>query len=379
MRAVLAQATAVGLVLALERSMLALKRQQNLDLQRRILDNLNSAILMFDHGLRLSYLNPAAERLLAGSARQLLGHKAGELFLNAGPIEQMLTAALDSDDSVTRRELELELMHSNRATVDVTVTPVLEGTAGSEVLVELIELDRFLRITRDESLYSQQVVTRELVRGLAHEVKNPLGGLRGAAQLLAKQLDNADLQEYTDVIISEADRLQSLVNRMLGPSTRHALRNTNIHEVLERVRSLVSAEVGGRIMLRRDYDPSIPEMQVDREQLIQALLNVVRNAAQAIPAEGEIVLRTRVLRKCFVGSKRHPLVARIEIIDDGPGIPKEIQDRIFYPMVTGRAEGTGLGLSIAQNLLQQHDGLIECTSAPGHTVFTLLIPIQREQ
>lgn len=359
--------------------MLALTRERNRDPQHRILENLNVAILLFDQQLRLRFVNSAGERLLEGSARQLVNSPVESLFVNAAPVNQLLSDALNTGESTTRRELILELVHGNRVTVDATVATITDGDAGTEVLLELIELDRFLRISRDEGLLSQQTVSRELIRGLAHEVKNPLGGLRGAAQLLAKQLDDPELREYTDVIIKEADRLQTLVNRMLGPSTRHATRDTNIHEVLERVHSLVTAEVGERITLVRDYDPSIPDMQADREQLIQAVLNIVRNAAQAIDGFGEIVLRTRILRKYFIGTKRYRLVAKVEIIDDGPGIPKELQDKVFFPMVTGRAEGTGLGLSIAQSLVQQHHGLIECTSSPGHTVFTLLIPLVTDE
>jgi two-component system nitrogen regulation sensor histidine kinase GlnL len=216
------------------------------------------------------------------------------------------------------------------------------------------------------------------MRGLAHEIKNPLGGLRGAAQLLEKQLDSEELKEYTNVIISEADRLQTLLNRILGPNRMPEKVLVNIHEVLERVRSLVSVEVGDGIKLVRDYDPSIPEVMADPDQLVQALLNIIRNACQALNGEGEVKLRTRVERKFNIGQNSHNLVARINIEDSGPGIPKEMIDKIFFPMVTGRAEGTGLGLSISQSLIEQHGGLIECQSEPGHTVFSIFLPIESE-
>jgi len=232
-----------------------------------------------------------------------------------------------------------------------------------------------LRISREENQLAQQEATQKILRGLAHEVKNPLGGLRGAAQLLERQLDSEDLKEYTRVIIDEADRLQKLVNRILGPNNLPNKRSINIHHVLEHIRSLLMAEGEQHTDIQRDYDPSIPDLAADSDQLIQALLNIARNACQALDDEGSITFRTRIERKYTIGKHRHDLVARVEIIDNGPGIPADMQDKIFFPMVTGRAEGTGLGLSITQSLIQQHDGLIEVNSVPGRTVFTVLLPI----
>jgi len=239
-------------------------------------------------------------------------------------------------------------------------------------------MDRLLRIARDESRATQQQTTQQMLRGLAHEIKNPLGGLRGAAQLLARELPSEDLKEYTDVIINEADRLQKLVNRILGPNKLPKLAQVNIHELLEHVRSLLLAEAPQGIQIRRDYDPSIPELTADADQIIQALLNIIRNAIEALQGEGEILLRTRVVRKFTIGQKQHDLVARIEVIDNGPGIAADVLERIFFPMVSSRAEGTGLGLSIAQSLIQQHNGIIECESEPGQTVFSIYIPIELE-
>ena len=229
---------------------------------------------------------------------------------------------------------------------------------------------------------AQHQAARAVVRGLAHEIKNPLGGLRGAAQLLERELSDESLKEYTRVIIGEADRLRNLVNRMLGPNTLPQKALINIHHVLERVRSVVLADTpvgalnaapGVRII--RDYDPSIPDFQADRDQLIQAVLNIVRNAVQAVGDTGDITLRTRIQRQATISQQRYKLAVRIDIVDNGPGIPTDMLENIFYPLVTGRPEGTGLGLSIAQSLINQHQGLIECTSRSGQTIFTLLLPL----
>ena len=222
------------------------------------------------------------------------------------------------------------------------------------------------------------MATRALVRGFAHEVKNPLGGLRGAAQLLEGELPDASLKEYTQIIISEADRLQKLVDEMLGPNRLPKKSLVNIHEVLERVRSLVLAEVPDGVQIKRNYDPSIPEFVADRDQLLQAVLNIVRNAIQAVEETGIIELKTRIERQFTIGNVRHRHVLRIDITDNGPGIPEEMQHRIFYPMVTSRAEGTGVGLSIAQSLISRHDGLIECSSNEDGAKFTILLPLEME-
>lgn len=346
------------------------------DLHQRVLEAMTSGLMLFDNNLRLRYVNAATEMLFGSSGPHLIGQTFSELFENAKVVEQELREAIQTGHPFTRHEVTLKLLHGKEVVVDVTALPLMEREQQPELLVELSQMDRLLRITRDESRHSQQQATRQILRGLAHEIKNPLGGLRGAAQLLEKQLESDDLKEYTSVIINEADRLQKLVNRILGPSKMPKLTDVNIHEVLEHVRSLVLAEAPRKIRIQRDYDPSIPEVKVDRDQLIQALLNIVRNAIEALQGEGEIRLRTRVVRKFTIGQKQHDLAARIEIMDNGPGIPEEIQERIFFPMVSSRAEGTGLGLAIAQSLIQQHLGIIECQSEPGHTVFAVYIPIE---
>lgn len=347
--------------------------------KQRILDNLNSAVLLFGVDLRLQYMNPAAEMLLAVSHQHVLGVDADQLIHcpdDNGPSH--LQRALESDRTFTERELLLNLSGGRKITVDCTVTPLTDTGGETGVLVELQQIDRQLRISQEEHLLSQHQAARELVRGLAHEIKNPLGGLRGAAQLLEKELGDPALCEYTQIIIDEADRLQSLVNRMLGPNRLPELKKVDIHKLLERVRSLVEVESGERLEIARDYDPSIPEVTVDSDSIIQALLNILRNAARAISdkEDGRIILKSRIRRQFTIGGHRHRLVAQIGIQDNGPGIPEHIRDNLFYPMVTASEGGMGLGLSIAQSLVNQYGGLVECTSEPGNTLFNVLIPVE---
>lgn len=348
-------------------------------MERRILENLSTAVLLFDQHLRLLYINPAGEMLLAVSARQQLGQPAEQLVnCSGGEIARDLKSALTSGQPFSEREVVLPRPDGHEITVDCTISPIQESGNEPEVLVELQQVDRQLRISREEQLIIQGQAVREVVRGLAHEIKNPLGGLRGAAQLLERELPDDALDEYTHIIIDEADRLQSLVNRMLGPNKLPVHAEVNIHQVLERVRQLVAAEEGEGVLFKADYDPSIPPLQqADSDQLIQAFLNIVRNAARAIDHQGRILLRTRVLRQFTIGMQRHPLVVRTDVEDNGPGIPPELQPSIFFPMVSAAEGGSGLGLSIAQTLINQHKGLIECTSRPGQTVFSVLLPLER--
>ncbi|CAK0768594.1 sensory histidine kinase NtrB [Gammaproteobacteria bacterium] len=339
------------------------------------LDNLSTAVLLFDDQLRLRYLNPAAEMLLAMSKRQALDLLLEELLPHNRPFCARLGEVLETGHPFTEREMPMLFSGARSATVCCMVTPVLDGNSTRELLVELIRVDTHLRILREGALLNQNTATRALVRGLAHEIKNPLGGLRGAAQLLERELSDESLKEYTRIIIGEADRLQNLLNRMLGPNTLPHKRAINIHEVLERVHTLVEAEVNRAIRIHVDYDPSIPLVIADPDQLIQALLNLVRNAAQALEERGNITLRTRVRRQFTIAGRRHRLVLQVDILDDGPGIPEELIPYIFLPMVTGRAEGVGLGLPIAQSLINQNGGFIQCTSQPGDTIFSLLLPI----
>ncbi|NTV11477.1 MAG: PAS domain-containing sensor histidine kinase, partial [Zoogloea sp.] len=256
--------------------------------------------------------------------------------------------------------------------LDCTVTPVEMDEV--RLLLEFRPIDAQLKVAREEQLAHQQQANRELIRNLAHEIKNPLGGIRGSAQLLERELSDPQLREYTQVIIAEADRLQDLMNRLLTSHRMMQPSLLNIHDVLERVRRLILAEFP-KIDVRRDYDTSLPEVSGDREQLIQAILNITRNAAQAVEGEGEIVLRTRAARQVTLAKRRYRLALQLQVIDNGPGIPEQIRDKIFYPLVSGRENGSGLGLSLAQSFIEQHQGAIEVDSRPGRTCFTVFLPI----
>ncbi len=348
---------------------------QRTSLYQRVLENLSTAVVVLDPRLMVTYINPACEMLFSVSSRKAHGAPFDHLVSGPPEVLEHLRACLADGHPYTDHEVSLGLMGGRSLTVDCTVTPLNDPGAEPGLLLELVQLDRQLRIVREENLLSQHETTRAVVRGLAHEIKNPLGGLRGAAQLLERELPDADLKEYTRIIIDEADRLQTLLNRMLGPNTLPQKRDTNIHHVLERVRSLVLAEAPTGVTIDRDYDPSIPPLEADPDQLIQAILNLVRNAVQALGGSGRILLRTRAQRQITIGHDRHKLALVIEVIDNGPGIPDAILEKIFYPMITGHANGTGLGLSIAQSLINRHGGLIECNSEPGKTVFRILLPL----
>ncbi|MGA4447257.1 nitrogen regulation protein NR(II) [Ectopseudomonas chengduensis] len=351
-------------------------------LHRLLLDNLTTATLLLNSQLCLEYMNPAAEMLLAVSGQRSHGQFISDLFTESPEALSSLRQAVEQAHPFNKREAVLTSVTGQTLTVDYAVTPLF-SKGETLLLLEVHPRDRLLRITKEEAQLSKQETTKLLVRGLAHEIKNPLGGIRGAAQLLSRELPNEELKDYTNVIIEEADRLRNLVDRMLGSNKLPSLAMTNIHEVLERVANLIEAESQGGITLVRDYDPSIPDLLIDREQMIQAVLNIVRNAMQAIAGQkhdmglGRISLRTRTLRQFTIGHTRHRLVVKVEIIDNGPGIPPELQETIFYPMVSGRADGTGLGLAITQNIISQHQGLIECESHPGHTVFSIFLPLEQ--
>ena len=263
--------------------------------------------------------------------------------------------------------------------VSGTFTPMADRRGNTQLVLEFLPLDRHLRITREGQLVEQHQLSREVVRGLAHEIKNPLGGLRGAAQLLQRANGSGDTAKLSEIIIREADRLQRLVDRVLGPNRRPEVAELNIHEAVEHVRELLAVDTPPGIEVRRDYDPSIPTIRADREQLVQAFLNIARNAVEAMGDAGTLVLRTRTRRQFTIGNQMHRLVAQVDVEDSGPGIPREMQARVFYPMVTSRADGTGLGLSIAQTLLHGHGGLVECDSRPGRTVFSVFLPIQADE
>ncbi|MGD2112765.1 MAG: nitrogen regulation protein NR(II), partial [Gammaproteobacteria bacterium] len=259
----------------------------------RVLDNLSTAVLVFDGQLRLIYLNQAGEVMLAHSARYACGRSVHELITNAAALVDQLAGAITRQQVITKRGCLLELPDTPDLRVNCTFTPVAEANSGSLVQLELRQVDHQLRVEQDELLINQQQATHALVRGLAHEIKNPLGGLRGAAQLLEREITDSALKEYTRIIIGEADRLQALMDRMLGPSSLPNMQPVNIHEVLERVRELVLVEAGDGLQLHKDYDPSLPDISADADQLLQAILNIARNASQALGGKGEIILRTR--------------------------------------------------------------------------------------
>lgn len=347
-----------------------------------LLESLSTAVLVLDKALCVRYANPAAEQLFATGRAHLQGQKISYFFCDGDRGHTDLQNALNDWQPYTRREALLHLQgHSDDVTVDYTVTPIGNAASERQLLIELQPLGRLMRFSREDSLLAAHQATRALVSGLAHEIKNPLGGIRGAAQLLARILDDSGLREYTDIIINETDRLRTLVDRMLGPRRLPDFKKINIHQVLERVRVILQAEAGEALELERDYDPSLPDVWADMDQLIQVVLNVLRNAAQSVlenPMKEKpcIVIRSRALRQLMIGTIRHRLVCLIEIEDNGPGISDALRETLFYPMVTGRSEGTGLGLPIAQSIMQQHGGLIECESRPGCTVFKILIPFE---
>jgi two-component system nitrogen regulation sensor histidine kinase GlnL len=338
------------------------------------LELLGSAVVVLDAQGRAVFLNLAAEQLFDTSFRAITGQRFSRLFVDARQLDRLLDEALVNAFEQKRLELVLERTGREPLTCNVTAV-VIDGPLGV-LLIEFSEIDQRLRIERENRIVLSARANRELVRNLAHEIKNPLGGLRGAAQLLETELESPALREYTQVIIKEADRLQLLVDRLLEPH-RHARREVqvNIHEVFERVRALVLAEYPQSLTVDRDYDASLPDVRGDKEQLIQVMLNLVRNAAQALNGQGRIVLKSRVARQMTIAHQRHRLALDLHVIDNGPGIPEEIRDRIFHPLVSGREGGSGLGLSLAQSFVQQHAGLLECDSRPGRTDFRILLPL----
>jgi two-component system, NtrC family, nitrogen regulation sensor histidine kinase GlnL len=348
----------------------------NLDLT--MLDSISTGVLALDGDLRVTALNAAGQALLETSVARCLGLHASKLVQQPSEWLEHLTSVLKSGNPHASRGTSLVLLSGQEIHVDIIITPNAEDDSTSGLLVELMAIDRLLRISRDESLLHAQETSRALIRGLAHEIKNPLGGVRGAAQLLAKELPNEELTEYTRIIIREADRLRDLVDRLLGPNRQLELQPLNVHEILEHVRNLICAETDNRVTIIRDYDPSLPDFPGDRAQLIQAVLNIMRNALQAAtsPKECVIILRSRSQRQYTVGTQLHRLMCRVDIIDNGHGIPPELQPSVFAPMVTGRADGTGLGLSIAQSIIHHHGGALECDSCPGETRFTFYLPME---
>ncbi|MBI5891617.1 MAG: PAS domain-containing protein [Nitrosomonadales bacterium] len=341
---------------------------------RPTLEYLATAVMLLDDQSRIAYLNPAAEHLFGLSNTNLIGHPLQYAFTHTEQLFGTIQSALNSHASHIEHELVLGThANANKLYLSCTATPL--QLSPYALLLEFHTIDRPLKLAREEQMLDQTQANRLLLRNLAHEIKNPLGGIRGAAQLLEQELEKPALREYTQVVIQEADRLRSLMEKLLTPQHVPHFSALNIHEVLERVRSVVMAELPEGLVIQRDYDLSLPELQGDKEQLIQVMLNIVRNAAQAMKGKGEIVLRTRITRQVTLMKKLHRLAVMVQIIDNGPGIPAHLRDKIFYPLVSGRPEGHGLGLTLAQDFVSQHQGSIEFESEPGRTCFTVVLPL----
>ena len=340
-----------------------------------IVDHQSTAILILNQNVEVEFMNSAAEALFNTSSNRAAGTPLSSML--GHDHDNFLTRVRDTlkrESSWTEHERTFRTMSNKDIKVDCSITPI-EFDDDRKVLVEINALDRQLKIVKESDLLKEQQATRNIIRGMAHEIKNPLGGLRGAAQLLQDELPDKELTEYTQIIIKEADRLHKLVDRMLGPNMVPNKVPKNIHEVLQHVYNLVSAEIKENVKFRIDYDPSIPLLNLDEDLLVQAVLNITRNAIRAVGKNGEITFKTRVLRSYTIGNKTHKLVACTSIIDNGSGVPDDITSQIFFPMVSGQTDGTGLGLAISQMLINQHDGLIEFDSVPGSTEFRILLPI----
>ncbi|CDL78971.1 nitrogen regulation protein NR(II) [Xenorhabdus cabanillasii] len=339
----------------------------------QILDSLINSVLVLDNDLIIHYANHSAMQLLAQSTHKLFGTPLPVLFSYISLDTEFMRSSLIRGHGFTDNEVLL-VINNHSHVMSLSAQPISEQF----ILLELAPMDSQRRLSQEQIQQAQQAAARELVRGLAHEIKNPLGGLRGAAQLLAKTLPDPSLQEYTQVIIEQADRLRTLVDRLLGPQHPGAQIRQSIHHVVERVYQLVSLEMPDNVKLIKDYDPSLPELSHYPDQIEQVLLNITRNALQALGSKGGIItLRTRTAFQITLHGERYRLTARIDIEDNGLGIPPGIQDTLFYPMVSGHEGGTGLGLSIARSLIDQHSGKIEFTSWPGHTEFSIYLPIKK--
>ena len=345
-----------------------------------LLDGIATCVVWIDADGAVLHLNEPAEDLFGISRNQATGRAIRDLLKANAELDGVISRARAAGAQYSRRELPFEPGPGAAVRfVNVTVTPYDAPGCPGGALVEIADVTQHQRILRETALLTQLGGSRAMVRQLAHEIKNPLGGLRGAAQLLERQLRDPTLHEYTAVIIAEADRLAGLVDALLGPGQPPRKEPVNIHELVQHVGHLLAAEAPTGVAIERDYDPSLPRLRLDRNQIIQALLNLGRNAIQAVGGRGRIVLRTRALTNASIGSRRYRVVACIQVEDDGPGVPAELKDTVFYPLVTGRPGGTGLGLAVAQDLIGRHDGLIAFDSRPGRTVFTLLLPFDNNE
>jgi two-component system nitrogen regulation sensor histidine kinase GlnL len=333
--------------------------------------------VLLDDNLLIVDLNPGAENILGMSRKRARGKSLLRLVDDDPEMQEILSrVAVTGDQYANEMRLAPTEVHPDERIVDCRVSPI--DIDDAVLLVEITDVTRRNQISRENALLTQHGAGRQMIRQMAHEIKNPLGGIRGAAQLLARQLNDAGLREYTDVIISETDRLAGLVDTLLGPGGPPNKTPVNVHELLEYVVRIIEAEDPKKLTIRRDYDPGLPEINLDRDQMVQAFLNLVRNAAAVLDGLGTITLRSRAVTNFTVGNVRHRVIASIEVEDDGPGIPYDLQDSVFYPLVTSRPDGTGLGLPTAQELINRHGGLIEFDSRPGRTIFYVRIPIDQD-
>ena len=343
-----------------------------------LIDQLQTSVVLLAEDLTVADMNSAAEILFGISVNQLKGKAIGKAWANVDDYQELFATALRKCAPISQHDVSLVTNSGTARTFSCAVSPLAGDGWNNQLLVEIAAVDASQTMLRDVENRAFHQISEGMLRGFAHEVKNPLGGLRGAAQLLDRELPNEELREYTAVILAEADRMTHLVNRMLARDAVPEMAPMNLHQVLERVHLLVSAELPDQLVLRTDYDPSIPEIMGDKELLIQGILNIVRNAMQALAdagSGGSIVIRSRVKRNMTIGTKRHRFVAQVDVTDDGPGVPQDMQEQIFYPLITGRAEGTGLGLPIAQSLISQQGGLVSFVSQPGCTVFSIYLTI----
>lgn len=342
-----------------------------------VLDNLTTAIAVLTGEARLLSLNAAAESLLGMSGKHAVNRLLGQIHPDFEPLAALVSRAAAGRQSFGQ-ELTVRPAYQQEATVTLSCRASPASIGGDDcVILELVDSTHWRQIDREQALLSRQDASRRVMYQLAHEIRNPLGGLRGAAQLLERQLPGNEYREYTRIIIAEADRLATLTDTLLGPVRVPHEEPANIHEIIDRVVALLRVEGGENLALVRDYDPSLPSVHVDRDQVMQALLNIARNAVQAIEGRGRVVFRTRAQSHCLIGGVRHRLVTVVEIEDDGPGIPQELGDSIFLPLVSGRQGGTGLGLPLAQEVVSRAGGLIEYRSRPGQTVFTIRLPLDK--
>lgn len=344
--------------------------------QDKIPKHLVTAVILLDESFSVCYVNPAAEALIIKSAKKAIGGYLGDLFLNQPISERRLNQLLTSGQEFSDNDVQAVLIDKRKVSLELTASSI-EIEKQPFVMLELKQIDQQKKLSAEAFQYQQWLSGRDLIRGLAHEIKNPLGGLRGAAQLLDCELTN-EQREYTSMIIEQADRLTELVDKLLGPNQLPKIECQNIHIAIEKIYKLAQVSSPENVEITRDYDPSIPDVNIDADKIQQAIINIVNNAIHALQELGGLVtIRTRAASNQIINGKRVKLCALITIVDNGPGIPSELIDTIFYPMVSGKSNGTGLGLAISQTLVQQHNGNISCISHPGHTEFNMLLPITR--